>query len=156
MFEGSCYSLSFCHPEVPGTEMHKRACRREGGEKQKTFCYKPFAFLSRRILARNSEAKTCDKHYWCQEMVLVLEAIKKQQDTLLKLIFKEDLSPFSMPSELCLTSPGLLHTVWLRGCFLTSKKSKCKKLVSGLLPHARPPGLLESHHGIPSSLLLAT
>jgi len=32
-------------------------------------------------------------------MVLVLQAIKKQQDSLLKLIFQEDLSPFSMPLE---------------------------------------------------------
>lgn len=145
--------------------MHRRACRREGSEKQKAFCYEPFAFLSHTTLTRNYEAKTCDKHgfnYWCQElcqeMVLVLEAIKNQQALLLKIIFKENLSPFSMLSELCLTSPGPPHTVWLNGHFLTSKKNKwkCKKLASGLLPHPQPPGLLESRHGIPSSFLLAT
>lgn len=90
--------------------------------------------------------------------MLVLEAIKKQQAPLVKLIFKEVLSPFSMPSELCLTSPGPPHTIWLRGHFLTSKKNKwkCKNLASGLLPHPWPPGLLESCHGIPGSFLLAT
>lgn len=132
----------------------------EGGEKQKPFCYDVSTFFSHTTLGRNYKAKACDEHdfnYWCHLLCWVLEAIKNQQARLLILIFKEIFFSFFHAFRTLLASLGPLGMVWLRGCFLTSKKNKWKfkKLASGLLPHPRPPGLLESHQGIPSPILLA-
>lgn len=103
-FERSCCIFRVCHPEVSGTEMQKHACPREGGEREKTFCYQPLAFLShttheimkpRHVTNRVLIAGASN----CQETGLVVGAMKRQQAPLLQLTVGEDLSHFPCPQS---------------------------------------------------------
>lgn len=85
-------------------------------------------------------------------MVLVLEAISLSRRACCFFICKEDLSPFSMPSELHLTSPEPLHSLAKRTFSdFQEKQMEMQKLASGLLPHPQPPRWFWSHPGIPGS-----